>query len=167
MSYCGAVKVCVRLKIEKAYAGRLRSLHNASGDGNGAGHMIADDKAELLVKSESLKDLMSRSQDSRGTLAFLKSRETQLGVLSMVLLVFQGTALSLVLRYSRLVPPPPTFSELRSHFVQQGPTAHAPRPKHVCFQGRGVAPERGWIWSACTGPLWFIDTPRTLIGNPD
>ena len=63
--------------------------------------MIADDKEELLVKSESVKNLLGKSPESRGALTFLRSRETQLGVLSMVLLVFQGTALSLVLRYSR------------------------------------------------------------------
>lgn len=39
--------------------------------------------------------------ENRGALAFLHSREGRLGVLSMVLLIFQGTALSLVLRYSR------------------------------------------------------------------
>ena len=63
--------------------------------------MIGDDKEDLLVKSESVKNLLGKTQESRGALAFLRSRETQLGVLSMVLLVFQGTALSLVLRYSR------------------------------------------------------------------
>lgn len=63
--------------------------------------MTGDDKDDLLVKSESVKNLLGRQQESKGALAFLRSRETQLGVLSMVLLVFQGTALSLVLRYSR------------------------------------------------------------------
>jgi len=32
---------------------------------------------------------------------FLKSREGQLGLLSMAMLIFQGTALSLTLRFSR------------------------------------------------------------------
>ena len=62
---------------------------------------MGDDKDDLLVKSESVKNLLGKTQESRGALAFLRSREAQLGVLSMVLLVFQGTALSLVLRYSR------------------------------------------------------------------
>ena len=34
-------------------------------------------------------------------MGFLKSREGQLGILSMVMLIFQGTALSLTLRFSR------------------------------------------------------------------
>lgn len=65
---------------------------------------VGDDREDLLVKSESVKNLTlagGRSPEGRGALAFLRSREAALGVLSMVLLVFQGTALSLVLRYSR------------------------------------------------------------------
>ena len=53
-----------------------------------------------MSKSESTKTLLGKA-DTKGTLAYFRSREAQLGVLSMVLLVFQGTALSLVLRYSR------------------------------------------------------------------
>ena len=75
-------------------------MHSTSGDPSSS-HMMGDDKDELLVKSESVKNLQVRSQDGKGALTFLRSREAQLGVLSMVLLVFQGTALSLVLRYSR------------------------------------------------------------------
>ena len=81
-------------------AGRLRSIHSSAGD-VGSIHLVGDDRDDLLVKSESVKNLLGKTQESRGALTFLRSREAQLGVLSMVLLVFQGTALSLVLRYSR------------------------------------------------------------------
>lgn len=37
-------------------------------------------------------------------MAWLRSHEARLGILSMALLVFQGTALSLTLRYSRCEP---------------------------------------------------------------
>ena len=36
-------------------------------------------------------------------MSFLASREGQLGLLSMAMLIFQGTALSLTLRFSRCV----------------------------------------------------------------
>lgn len=98
-----------RSNIASPHAGRLRSIHSSAGDVGGSSHMIADDKDELLVKSESLKNLLSKSQENRGALAFLRSKEMQLGVLSMVLLVFQGTALSLVLRYSRYASFPSTM----------------------------------------------------------
>lgn len=100
----------------RSSTGRLRSVHNATGE-VGPSHMVGDDKDDLLVKSESVKNLSGRSQDPRGTLAFLRNREMQLGVLSMVLLVFQGTALSLVLRYSRFGPLSMTKSILDFSFA--------------------------------------------------
>lgn len=39
--------------------------------------------------------------------SFWHAREVRLGILSMALLIFQGTALSLTLRYSRCVASPP------------------------------------------------------------
>ena len=52
------------------------------------------------------KTLEIRSSASRaGTLVtYLRSREGQLGLLSMAMLIFQGTALSLTLRFSRCGP---------------------------------------------------------------
>ena len=49
------------------------------------------------------KTLEVKSGGSRAAslVGFLKSREGQLGILSMVMLIFQGTALSLTLRFSR------------------------------------------------------------------
>ena len=64
------------------------------------GQPAIDDQEKLLLKAESTKTMMAKAE-GKGTLAYFRSREAQLGVLSMVLLVFQGTALSLVLRYSR------------------------------------------------------------------
>ena len=49
------------------------------------------------------KTLEIRSSANRAVtlVNFLKSREGQLGLLSMAMLIFQGTALSLTLRFSR------------------------------------------------------------------
>ena len=54
------------------------------------------------------KTLEVKSGGSRAAslVGFLKSREGQLGILSMVMLIFQGTALSLTLRFSRCAKPP-------------------------------------------------------------
>ncbi len=56
-------------------------------------------------------------------MAFLSSKEGALGLLSMALLIFQGTALSLTLRFSRCphpcsaIPPMlPAFSRLNEDF---------------------------------------------------
>ena len=51
------------------------------------------------------KTLELRSSGSRTAtlMSFLASREGQLGLLSMAMLIFQGTALSLTLRFSRCV----------------------------------------------------------------
>ena len=53
------------------------------------------------------KTLEVKSGGSRAAslVGFLKSREGQLGILSMVMLIFQGTALSLTLRFSRHAKP--------------------------------------------------------------
>jgi hypothetical protein len=60
--------------------------------------------------------------ESATLLTYVRSREGALGLLSMALLIFQGTALSLTLRYSRLAsipahPPlamPPPLSVVQS-----------------------------------------------------
>ena len=88
---------CVSKSDMDASAGRLRSFY---GDALSNGHPAVDGQEILMSKSESTKTLLGKA-DTKGTLAYFRSREAQLGVLSMVLLVFQGTALSLVLRYSR------------------------------------------------------------------
>lgn len=57
------------------------------------------------------KTLEIRSSANRAAslVSFLKSREGQLGLLSMAMLIFQGTALSLTLRFSRCDPASPSM----------------------------------------------------------
>ncbi len=65
-------------------------------------------KVEPGSPTRTPKTLEIRSSGNRAAslVTFLKSREGQLGLLSMAMLIFQGTALSLTLRFSRCNSPP-------------------------------------------------------------
>ena len=54
-----------------------------------------------MEKGDSSKDLGSRELKAGGSYSLFRTYEGRMSLVSMVLLVFQGTALSLVLRYSR------------------------------------------------------------------
>ena len=95
-----AQQLWCRLTLAVLLAGRLRSIHQDRPETSSNGSPT-DDRDMLITKSDSTKDLVKGPAESKGALGFLRSREGRLGVLSMVLLVFQGTALSLILRYSR------------------------------------------------------------------
>lgn len=56
-----------------------------------------------LLQGDGLGSPMRGGENS--IVAFLSSKEGALGLLSMALLIFQGTALSLTLRFSRCVHP--------------------------------------------------------------
>ncbi|CAK0773250.1 hypothetical protein CVIRNUC_004045 [Coccomyxa viridis] len=80
----------------------LSSPHDADGlatKGEGAyKYQIDPGSPRRAPKTLEVKSGGSRAASLVG---FLKSREGQLGILSMVMLIFQGTALSLTLRFSR------------------------------------------------------------------
>ena len=95
-------------------AGRQRSVHAGADDeiACSSPHSLEEARERevlLPLASREGKDDADKAAGGAAVsaglgLGFMHTRDGRMAVLSMLLLVFQGTALSLILRYSRCVP---------------------------------------------------------------